>query len=462
MNALCSIPRFSETLEQQRNSNAKDWSVVLNFRSVLMIWLILGAAVSLRTFLRPNSHTVFPIFSASAQHWWDDRPLYELYLPLDRFRYPPLFAVFVTPFHILGLSLGGIVWSWLSLAVLAVGLWHYVRDVIPSAWTPQRSAWFFLLAALGALRGLWNAQSNALIVGLLLCGVAALARAAAQPVADRRLWWWTAFLLALPVCLKLTPLAPVLLLVVLWPRPLAGRFLVVLALLTALPFLTRPPGIVLEHYREWFTHLRESGSVRWSGFRDGWTIWIVLRHYLGIAPGAIDLGEPMESLGYRLVQLTTAAGVLVWCLWQQRRSQRLGLDPRWPIHAALSMGLTWLILFGPAIEHATYVFLTPPLTWAFLERSAWPHGRALILTAFALIMALGWGAVTRLLATDWPLVLTALPLGTALFALWMLGYAAVQRRSLPQQAASLGRHSVLLNTNEGTCTGRNRETTIPL
>jgi hypothetical protein len=210
---------------------------------------------------------------------------------------------------------------------------------------------------------------------------------------------------------------------------MAGLFL--------LPFLTRSPGIVLEHYREWIDHLTESGSIRWIGFRDGWTIWIVLQHLLGGTTGALPLSEPMDSTWYRLVQVASAVAVLGWCLWQKHRAAARDLGARWLINATLSMGLAWLMLFGPAVEHATYVFLTAPLLWALLERRAWPHGRGLIWASFLLIMVLGWGAVTRLLMPDWPVLLTALPAGTALFALWLVGYAGTccpQKRN-PEGAA---------------------------
>ncbi len=192
-----------------------------------------------------------------------------------------------------------------------------------------------------------------------------------------------------------------------------------------LPFLTRPPDVVWEHYREWFDHLLQSGNGRWLGFRDGWTVWLVLRHLIGGETGPLPLREPMDSAWYRLVQLATAATALGWCLWQQRRALRLGLETRWLAFVTLSMGLAWLMLFGPAVEHATYVFLTAPLAWALLERRAWPAGQGLILAAFALIMILGWGAMTRLLSPEWPVLLTALPFGTALYALWLIGYAQV-------------------------------------
>jgi hypothetical protein len=395
---------------------------------VLGLWLILAVAVGVRTLVRPAAHTVFPIFAASAEHWWVNQSLYDLYPPLDHFRYPPVFAVLVTPFQLLGLTAGGILWTWFNMAVYVAGLLSFVRDVIPSAWTQRRTALFLALGALGALRGLWNAQSNALTVGLLLLGTAALVRAAnirspSRSPAESGAWWLAAFLLALAVCLKLTPLAPILLLCALWPRPLTGRLLAAMALIFLVPFLTRPPAVVLDHYRDWFDHLLHSGNGRWLGFRDGWTVWLVLRHLLGGESGPLALREPMDSAWYRLLQLTTAAAALGWCLWQQRRARSLGLGTRWLVHVTLSMGLAWLMLFGPAVEHATYVFLTAPLAWALLERQAWPHGQGLILAAFALIMILGWGAMTRLFSPEWPILLTALPAGTALYALWLIGYA---------------------------------------
>jgi hypothetical protein len=440
MNALSLSPRAMEEFRRWRAGVLhREKRRHLSPRLAVIVWLILAAAVSLRTLIRPHDHTVFPIFAASVEHWWGDQSLYQLYPPLDTFRYPPVFALFATPFAALGLTMGGILWSWLSIAVFLAGLWQYAHDVIPSAWTKRRRAWYLMLGGLGALRGLWNAQSNALIAGFVLLGAAALARVVGAerrstsakeigpcpwpPIAHSSGWWLASVLLAVPVCLKLTPLAPVLLLVALWPRQLAWRLVVVIAGFFLLPFLTRPPEIVLDHYREWIDHLLESGSHRWIGFRDGWTVWIVLRHVLGMEPGNLSLSEPMNSCWYRLVQLTSAAAVLVWCLWQQRRAERVGLNSCWLVHVTLSMGLAWLMLLGPAVEHATYVFLAPPLIWAVLERRAWPHGRGLIWASFTLIMVLGWGAVTRHLSPDWPVLLTALPAGTALFALWLLGYA---------------------------------------
>jgi hypothetical protein len=179
MSAPSLPPPASELHRRWRDGTAAgDSGPCHSLRLALIAWVILGAAVSIRTLVRPSSHTVFPIFAASAEHWWGDCSLYELYPGLDRFRYPPVFALFVTPFSALGLTTGGILWSWLSIAVFVAGLWQYLRDVVPSTWTRQRMAVFWILGGLGALRGLWNAQSNALIAGFVLLGTAALARVA--------------------------------------------------------------------------------------------------------------------------------------------------------------------------------------------------------------------------------------------------------------------------------------------
>ena len=119
-----------------------------------------------------------------------------------------------------------------------------------------------------------------------------------------------------------------------------------------LPFATKAPDVVLTDYRDWLVHLFGSSSERWPGFRDAWTVWLATRHLL--FGDALVLDEPMgQPLLYRLLQVSTGLGVLAWCLWQQRR----GIEARTLVALTLAMGLAWLMLFGPAVEHATYAFL---------------------------------------------------------------------------------------------------------
>ncbi len=103
------------------------------------------------------------------------------------------------------------------------------------------------------------------------------------------------------------------------------------------------------------------------------------------------LREPLNSGVYRAVQLLTAAAALAWCLWQRRRID----DPRRLTTLVLAMGLGWLMLFGPAVEHPSYVFLAPVLNWALLERDAPRPARWFAASAFVLVMLLGWDAIGR-------------------------------------------------------------------
>ena len=379
-------------------------------RWAFRLWLAVAVAVCVRTLFSPINHTIYPVLAGGATRWWADRPVYADYKPLDYFRYPPPFAVAFTPFAALGPRAGGVLWSLLGIGVLLLGLWRFLRDVAPGDWVPARQGIFLALCAIGALRGLWNAQSNALAVGLLLLGAAALVR---------RRWWTAAAVLASSVLIKCTPLAPVLLLCALHPRRLMPRVALFLALGLLAPFLTRPPAVVVGHYREWFDQMGQLGGERWPGFRDGWTVWLVIRQSLNGQAGMPPLREPLHSGVYRGVQLLTAAAAFLWCLWQRHRMT----DPRRLTTVVLAMGVTWLLLFGPATEHATYVFLAPVLSWAFLQSNAQSRGHWLIGAALVVVLLLGWDSIALVFPSSGPVLLAALPVGTTLFALWLIGYA---------------------------------------
>jgi hypothetical protein len=378
-------------------------------RCAVVLWIVLGFALTARTAYRPANHTVFPLFAAGSAHWWADQPLYANYRPLDYFRYPPLFAIVFTPLATLGTVAGGILWGWLNLAVYFLGLHRLVRDVLPGRWTPGREAAFLILAGVGGVAGLWNGQSNPLIVGLLLLAVSALVR-------ER--WWSAAVLLAMTVGLKFMPLPFALLFCALWTRRLAGRFLLAVAFGFLLPFLTRPASIVCEQYRGWANHLVLMSGERWPGFRDGWTVWVVTRHALEGRTGMPDLLQPIEGVWYRGLQVLGGLAVLVGCLWFRRRASSRGVL----ITVVLALGAAWSMLLGPAVEAPTYVFLAPLLAWAVVQSKAWPAGRRLIEASAVLILVLSWRELTYPFWEAVPWLVLTLPLGSALFLLWILGY----------------------------------------
>ena len=379
-------------------------------RHVLNFWLVLGIAVSVRTYLRPASHTNFPVYANGSVHWWNDQPIYASYPPLDLFRYPPLFALVVTPFEKLGLRAGGILWHWFCLVVAGWGAWHFVRDAVPKSWHLQRQSLFLWTVTIGVISNLWNGQSNLLAVGLLMLGVAALVRGA---------YWRSSFWLASSILVKLTPIPIVLLLAALWPRHLLPRLACMLGLGLAIPFLTKPPERVLMQYRDMVQQCQSTSSKRWSAFRDAWTIHLVVNAYR--TGGPIDLKAPVHSPRYRLIQVSAAVAALTWCLVRQRRGEEhdtLAL-------IALGSGAAWIVLFGPAVEPPTYIFLVPSLAWGLVQPAPLT-GRILIMTAAVLILVL------RRLTVSWvpncsPLLLIH-PLGAMMFVGWLIVYAKGEHR----------------------------------
>src|SRR5207248_1216696 len=136
---------------------------------------------------------------------------------------------------------------------------------------------------------------------------------------------------------------------------------------------------------------------------------------------------------YRALQGLSALGTLLWCLWQQVQ----GTSERRSLSTALGMGIAWMLLFGPAVEHTTYVLLAPFMSWALHQKGAWPGGRWLAILAFVLIAFLGWDPLVGRLLTKEPLVAACLPLGSVLFGAWLIGYVRCCRALESQPTAAL-------------------------
>jgi alpha-1,2-mannosyltransferase len=364
----------------------------------LALWGGLTAAVTIKTLVSPEQHTVYPKLAARAIAWWSGRDLYAEYKDLGVFPYSPTFAIALTPFAVLGDRAGAVLWSWVSIAVYVWGLRRLARDVLPGSWPPTREALLLMLAMIGAIRGLWNAQSNALIIGLLMLGASAVAR---------RRWWEAACLLGGPVFIKLWAVAIALLVAALMPRKLVPRIAAVLVIGAALPLLTQPWGVVANQYLAWFTLLASMSEDVTGNHRDSWTL---LR--------TASVGVP--STLYRIIQVAAAGAALAWCLWLQHRR----MPPRRLLAIALSAGAAWMMGVGPGVEYNTYVTLAPMVSWAVLESFELRRGQALAATAFLMTMLLGAGAVERILLRLSSAAPAMLPAGTLVFVVWLVAVAA--------------------------------------
>jgi hypothetical protein len=364
-------------------------SAIWNPQSALCIWALLLIGISIRVACAPHSHNLYPVFGDAGRHWVSGVGLYEFRPWNDPFRYSPLVAVFFVPFSLLPDVPAALLWRLASLVVFLSGLDRFSRLVLPGPLTPAGRAGLLLLVLPLAIGSINNGQSNALVIGLLLLGVAA--------VADRR-WNLAAVAVGLACLFKLYPIAVGLLLAVLYPRRFSWRLALALAAGFALPFLLQRSDYVIDQYGGWLNHLVENQlrkflptDLRYRDFR-------LLCEACGVAVGDRTVLR---------VQLLAAALAGLVCLgaalarWPQRRLLTL----------LLNLGCCWMTVFGPASESSTYTLLAPTAAWALL--AAWSGRRllgvrGLVLTSYVLLLCAQVGnwfprQVTMLIMSAQPL-----------------------------------------------------------
>ena len=307
------------------------------------LWTIVIAVIVIKIALHPGRHSVFYVFVNGGRHWLQGRDMYGI-LDLDCFRYSPLVGILMIPFTLVPDSVGEILWRLLNAGVYLGAAVAWIS--ISGAALRRRTylAWVLVLMIPLSVGSLNNGQSNPLIIGSLLATLVAVRQ-------DR--WNLAAGLAAFACLLKVYPIAVVLLLIVMYPRQLAPRFIAFLALGLGIPFLLQDRGYVIQEYANWFHHLQTSDRLSlppelW--YRD----FRLLCHgcHLDIRPSV-----------YTAIQLAVAAGSAALCLSAQRagwsRERLLGL--------ALALGCCWMTVFGAAAESCTYTVLAPTLAWTLLE-----------------------------------------------------------------------------------------------
>lgn len=373
-----------------------------HLRQALALWACLAVVVCVKTAWHDNQHSVYPQFAASSHHWWGDKSLYADYGPtehIDGYRYSPAFAVAFTPLAYLPARLGTMLWNVASIALLLWALHVFVRDVLPGEWTARREGVFLSLALAGSAIGIWSGQSNAVITASILLALAGIAR-------ER--WWTASALLAVAVFIKIWPLAIVMLLVAFWPLKLTWRFAVVCAVLALVPFLTRPPSVVVWQYHEWYAGLTGPLQGRWGGYRDAWTIWEQF-----CKPNA-----PNRHI-YMAMQLVGAIGVFGWCCWQYRRLKGLA-QPGHLLVLIFSIWASWQLFLGPGTEQLTYGIIAPSAAWGVMVSFAEKRMRWLTATACAMLALLPSGDIEKAVVRLYPDGMILLPLGVVLFVAWLV------------------------------------------
>jgi hypothetical protein len=318
----------------------------------IVFWVLAFFGLCARTLLLKGvHHSVYPVFTTAAENWMHGAELY-VRGGTEEFRYSPLVAAFFIPFHLLPEQIGQFLWRSLNFTVFLGGLWYCCRVGLPRKLTANQQAAVFLLVIPLALGSLNNAQSNPLVIGLLLLAVAWTLR---------EKWTLAAVAVTIATLFKLYPIAVGLLLVLLYPKRFSWRLLLCLAVGALLPFVMQRADYVMGQYASWSHYLvsedRQRGRIS-DWYRDFRAVW---RVYVA----------PMSQERYFIVQLAVAALIAGVCL--------LGRLRNCPKHLLLgfmlSMACCWMTAFGPATESSTYILLAPAVAWTLVESSINPTDR---------------------------------------------------------------------------------------
>jgi hypothetical protein len=362
----------------------------------LAVWAAVLCAIFISKVVEPRRHTIYPILASAGREWEQGFDPYQ-WSPeksdLDKYRYAPVVTVAMAPLARLPDWLGGTLWHALNAAVFLIGVVTFAREVWPgaAALSKRTSALLAFLLLPLSVPSLNNGQPNALVIGCLLFGAAAVVRAR---------WNLAAASLAVPVLFKVYPIAVVLLIALAQPRRLGWRVALAVGVGLLLPFACQQHEFVAQAYGSWIDQVASDTRRDVApefGYRD----------FFGLAR---VLGFTFSTHVYELVQLATAlllAGTVV-------RGRQLGWKTNRLVRIAVDLGCCWVILFGPATESCTYTQLAPTLAFAALE--AWQDARntrsrwliVCVLAAFAASLLGVWSPFGR------PISSVCLPAGALL------------------------------------------------
>ena len=197
--------------------------------------------------VRPSGN--FEIFRAASRHLLTGQDLYAEYPAehSDRFKYSPTFALLFAPLAWIPWPVALFLWSALNALLLFVA----VERVLPGR--PAMLAMGLLL--LEVLRGMQNAQSNALVAALIVLAFAAM---------ERHRGWRAALAVALGACVKIFPLAALTFAI---PRRRAMRTGLAAGVvgfaLVVLPLALLSPTALAAQYGSWRGVEASDAQQRW-------------------------------------------------------------------------------------------------------------------------------------------------------------------------------------------------------
>jgi hypothetical protein len=335
----------------------------LLLRITIAIWALAYLGLCARTLVKVEKSSVYPDFSSAGDHWIHGNDLY-VRGGKNEFRYSPLVAAFFVPFDLLPNRVGEFLWRSLNFCVFLAGLYYCCKADLPMPLSLRQRCGEFLLCIPLAIGSLNNAQSNPLVLGLLLF---------AAGTALRRRWSICCIAITLATCFKLYPIAFGMLLALMYPRKMIWRLMVCLVAAAVLPFVLQHATYVMDQYSVWVHYLstedRQRGPIAdwYKDFRALWRVYIM----------------PMRPLTYLIIEVLTAAMIALTCLIARLKKMPDGML----VAFTLSLACCWMTVMGPATESPTYILVAPAIAWALIWSDAKPSAR---------VWRIGYGCVLAL------------------------------------------------------------------
>jgi hypothetical protein len=261
------------------------------------------------------------------------------------FKYSPTFALLMAPFSALPYWTGVVIWNLLNSLCLFLGIKN-----LPHL-SDRTKSFILLYAVIELTTSLQNAQSNALITGLILCAFSQL---------ERDKYAFSALFIALTGYLKIFGLIAFLL-IIFYPakRRFALWFAIWIILLFLSPLLVIDNDQLVRLYNSWLTLLKADHASSYGLSVLGW-----LKAWFGIHPNK---------------HAVTITGFLFLCLPLMRIERHKEYLFRL---CFLSSMLVWSVIFNHKAESPTFIIAVVGVAiWYFSSPKSLPKG-IVIITVF--------------------------------------------------------------------------------
>jgi hypothetical protein len=364
-----------------------------NFRNTLVIalWSAVLIAICIRVGLAVRHHDVFATYADAGRKWIAAEPLYSY---TRGFVYSPLIAALFSPWALLPVWLGAIIWRLLTTAIFVVGIFYWLKEELE---IPRSNYWLvFLLILPLSIGNFNNGQVNPLITGLLMIAIVAARQSQ-----------WTVSVICLSLCayLKIYPLAVGLLLLLVYPRQIGWRLALALFLMGAFSFVLQQPAYVLDQYKRWIgTRATDDRRMNMDIAPRDFAMLLRAIH--------VDLSS-RTFLVLQLSAAVAAAAVFIYGRLKKWSKECLLL-------AVLNLGTCWMLLFGPATEDATYVMIAPPLALALVRTQNTSSRMKFLLYLSYLVLLTGFSISSFLRLKKNPYNMSIQPLSALLFLMYSL------------------------------------------